>query len=486
MDKSETRRSFLRSGTVAGLGLMAGGASVQSTLGADGAHTSAASADTKTSSPNPASSPNPDQAQSAEGYRYQPGPGGPLGSAGDRGRLIPGRRAPDRSLVPVQAPDLTKLPWEMKNGVKEFHLRAMQVRREFLPGYEMVAWGYNGSVPGPTIEANQGDRVRIVVHNDLPEPHSVHWHGFELPVAEDGVPGVTQDPIPPGGKYVYEFHLHQTGTYFYHSHIPMQESFGMVGFFIVHPKKAWEPVVDRDFCLIFQNFMIPPNQTIPDSMAMDWNWHTINGRSGPYTTPLVCRHGERVRIRLLDFSPMQHHPVHIHGHTFWLTGAGGGRIPPEAWVPANITLTAVAQARVFEFVANNPGDWLMHCHMVHHMMNHMVRQVGPRVRSYQDVSEFIQSPDNRPPVRLAHADPGFNVPGYPQKMQGMEMTEAAMEKLWNRREVQGMRHNWHMGVHGLMTVVRVLPDDLYDRVIHGQETIPRGAVFDEIVRRFSW
>jgi hypothetical protein len=237
--------------------------------------------------------------------------------------------------------------------------------------------------------------------------------------------------------------------------------------------------------LIFQNFMIPPNQTIPDSMAMDWNWHTINGRSGPYTTPLVCRHGERVRIRIMDFSPMQHHPVHIHGHTFWLTGWGGGRIPPEAWVPANTTLIGVAQAKVFEFIANNPGDWLMHCHMVHHMMNHMVRQVGPRIRSYQDVSDFIRSPDNRPTVRLAHADPGFEVPGYPQKMQGMTMTDAAMKKLWDRREVQGMRHNWHTGVHGLMTVVRVLPDDLYDKVIHSDETIPHGAVFDEIVQRFS-
>ena len=102
----------------------------------------------------------------------------------------------------------------------------------------------------------------------------------------------------------------------------------MVVFFIIHPRVSYDPPVDRDFALCFQNFFIPPNSTIPDTQRMDWNWHTINGRSGPYTPPLVCKHGERVRIRILDFSPMQHHPVHIHGHTFWGDG-NGGREDPE-------------------------------------------------------------------------------------------------------------------------------------------------------------
>ena len=98
----------------------------------------------------------------------------------------------------------------------------------------MDVWGFNGSMPGPTIEAFQGDRVRFVVHNELPEPTSVHWHGLEVPIQYDGVPGLTQNLIPPGGTYVYEYDLHQTGTFFYHSHIAMQEAFGMAGLFIVH------------------------------------------------------------------------------------------------------------------------------------------------------------------------------------------------------------------------------------------------------------
>ena len=194
----------------------------------------------------------------------------------------------------------------------------------------MGVWGYSGSIRVKTVETVQGDRVHFIVQNGVPGATSIHWHGLELPIQYDGVPGLTQDFIPPGGTYVYEYDLHQTGTFFYHSHVAMQEAFGMAGLFIVHPKIAYDPPVDRDFALIFQNFFIPPNSTTADSMSMDWNWHTINGRSGPYTTPMLCKHGERVRVRLVDFSSMQHHPIHFHGHTFWLTGTEGGRIPPSA------------------------------------------------------------------------------------------------------------------------------------------------------------
>ena len=166
----------------------------------------------------------------------------------------------------------------------------------------MNVYGYNGSMPGPSIEVTQGDRVRIVVTNELPEATYVHWHGFELPVQYDGAAELTQEPIKPGATYVYEFDVHEEGTFFYHSHVAMQEAFGMVGWFIVHPKKVFDPPVDRDFGLIFQNFFIDSSQTISDSWKMDWNWHTINGRSGPYTTPLVVKHGERVRVRLMNFA----------------------------------------------------------------------------------------------------------------------------------------------------------------------------------------
>ena len=238
--------------------------------------------------------------------------------------------------------------------------------------------------------------MRIVVTNELPEDTFVHCHGFELPVQYDGSDVLTQNPIRPGKEFVYEFDVHEDGTFFYHSHVPMQEAFGMVGWIIVHPKKQWQPPVDRDFGLIFQNFFIDSTQTIADSWRMDWNWHTINGRSGPFTTPVVVKHGERVRIRIMNFSPMQHHPIHIHGHTFWITGHEGARCPQSAWVPRNTELIGIAQATDFEFIANNPGDWMFHCHMVHHMMNHMVRQVGPRMRKDSSLDAYLANLNVRP------------------------------------------------------------------------------------------
>lgn len=415
--------------------------------------------------------------------RFHPSFGGPPETEQFLGKLIPGFRQSGLEPVPVETPDMEKVPWKMVNGVKEFELRCTPVKREFLPGQLMDVWGYNGTMPGPVIEAFQGDRVRFVVHNELPEPTSIHWHGLELPIQYDGVPGVTQDFILPGETYVYEYDLHQTGTFFYHSHVAMQEAFGMAGLFIVHPRIAYDPPVDRDFALVLQNFFILPNSTTADSMAMDWNWHTINGRSGPHTTPMVCKHGERVRMRLVNFSPMQHHPMHFHGHTFWLTGTEGGRIPQSAWVPRNNTLTGVAMAQDFEFVASNPGDWLFHCHMAHHMMNHMVQQVGPRLREKVDDSQFGRSLENRPSVQFVLKAPHFRTPGYPQKMQGMLMDRAAMMKIIHRREARGMRVGWHMGVKGLMTVLRVLPEDLYNRVMLSNEEIKPGEIFKALVKR---
>lgn len=417
--------------------------------------------------------------------RFQPSRGNDPDSDFYLGKLVPGFRKIEDGPAPFVAPDLEKLKHTERNGAKEFHLVAQQVTREFLPGYPMKVWGYNGSIPGPTIEVTQGDRVRIVVHNQLPEETTVHWHGFELPVQYDGSMTLTQNPIKPGKSYVYEFDVHEEGTFFYHSHVAMQEAFGMVGWFIVHPKQVFNPPVDRDFGLIFQNFHIMPNQTISDSWAMDWNWHTINGRSGPFTTPLVVKHGERVRVRIMDFSPMQHHPVHLHGHTFWVTGHEGARIPKSAWIPRNNELIAVAQASNFEFIANNPGDWMFHCHMTHHMMNHMVKHVGPRLRKGEHVDRYLANIDFRPPVDLTRKDQGFTVPGYPQKMQGMTMSEEFMKAIWSRKEVQGMRATWPMSVKGLMTTLRVLPEDLYDRVMKSNQSIPKESIFEEIVNRFG-
>jgi FtsP/CotA-like multicopper oxidase with cupredoxin domain len=495
MSSETSRRTFLLGGTAAAAGLLAAAETARQAQGAEP----------------PAKPPHEHEHQHDHGDfpRDHAGPGGPVGSATDRGKLVPGRRAAGGTPVPVETPDLPKLPPKMVDGVKEFHLVARHTRREFLPGQFMDVWGYNDSMPGPTLEAVEGDKVRIMLHNELPEPTTLHCHGIELPNRFDGVHGLTQEPIMPGKAFVYEFTLHQNGTFFYHSHGPMQEGMGMAGLFIIHPRSAYTPAVDHDFALVIQEWAILPQSTIPNTLSMEFNWFTLNGRSGPYTTPLVVRLGDRVRIRFLNMSPIDHHPMHLHGHTFWVTGTEGGRIPESAWIPSNNVLVAVAQVREVEFIANNPGDWLIHCHMFHHMMNHMTAMVGPmvhmgggRMPAGNDMAAGMGmnmrgpalTPENGPSLgrgtgeltggeravgtgpRDRRDDPRSKVPGYPQDMMDMHgmLSEADLKKI-NKPQTRGMRSNWFAGLEALHTVLRVLPPELYDKVVSGKGDIPPGA-----------
>ena len=130
----------------------------------------------------------------------------------------PEQRVSEGPAVSVETPDIPTLLPKIEDGVKVFNLVAEPVKRELIPGRVMDVWGYNGTCPGPTIQVTQGDRVRIILDNHLPEPTTIHWHGFEIPVEMDGTPYISQKPVPPGGRFVYEFTVHQEGTFFYHSH----------------------------------------------------------------------------------------------------------------------------------------------------------------------------------------------------------------------------------------------------------------------------
>jgi hypothetical protein len=420
-------------------------------------------------------------------------------------------------IVPVETPDVSDLPWRMDGGIKEFHLIAEPVKQEIVPGRVIDLWGYNGSAPGPTIQVNQGDRVRIIVDNHLPEATSMHWHGFEVPVEMDGSPGSSQDPILPGERFVYEFTLHQEGTYFYHSHLAMQEMMGMIGAFIMHPRETYKPRADKDFAIILQEYAILPNISVPNSMNMEFNWVTLNGKAGPATTPLIVRHGERVRIRLINLG-MDHHPVHLHGHQFVVTGTEGGRQPESTWGPGNTVLVGVAQSRDIEFVANNPGDWMLHCHLPHHMMNQMSSNVGPMTRRNgilagldmergmgmprqgsatseengpslgrgMGVGSTFEQPLSNSPLKIESAMQHEDMPamqhqgmqtgetavskdansvaGFPQDafMEGPMM---AMDQMVDKPETFGLRPGWSGFTAGMMTFVRVLPQDRYDQIV---------------------
>jgi len=274
----------------------------------------------------------------------------------------------------VVTPNGSTLPMKLVGGVKVGHLIAHEFDHELAPGLKIKAWGYNGSTPGPTIEVTQGDRVRLYVTNRLPEATTVHWHGVILPNGMDGVSGLTQKPIEPGETFLYEFTFKDAGTFMYHPHFDemTQMALGMNGMIVVHPKAPRGPRVARDFVLMAHEWLIHPGAARPDPNAMsDFNVLTFNSKAFPATAPLVMGLGERVRIRIGNLSPMDHHPIHLHGLSAELTWTDGGEVPQSARHPETTFLVPVGSVRVFEFVTREPGDWAMHCHMTHHVMNQM-------------------------------------------------------------------------------------------------------------------
>jgi manganese oxidase len=293
--------------------------------------------------------------------------------------LTPGE--PGRDYTPVIVPNGWTLPFKIVDGVKVFHLVAEDVpNHEFVPpaeGFEGLyanCWGYNGSVHGPVIEAVEGDRVRIFVTNKLAAPTTVHWHGILLPNGMDGVGGLSQRAIRTGETFMYEFTLKQHGTLMYHSHHDemTQMGMGMVGLFVIHPRNSTGPRPDRDFALLLHEWAIEVGAKRPDPNEMtDFNVLTINAKAFPGTAPLVAKLGDRVRIRIGNLSAMDHHPIHLHGYYFKVTETDGGRIPEAGQWPETTVLVAVGSTRTIEFIADNPGDWAMHCHMTHHVMNQM-------------------------------------------------------------------------------------------------------------------
>lgn len=274
----------------------------------------------------------------------------------------------------VVTPNGSTLPLREVNGVKVGHLIATSFEHEFAPGMKAECWGYNGGTPGPTIEAVEGDRLRIYVTNRLAEATTVHWHGIVLANGMDGVAGLTQKPIEPGETFVYEFVVRDPGTYMYHPHLDemTQIALGMVGMFIVHPRRPKGPRVDRDFVLMTHEWKLDVGTRRPDPSEMsDFNVLTFNSKAFPATDALLVGKGERVRIRLGNLGPMHHHPIHLHGLNFKLTATDGGYVPESAQFPETTVLVPVGSTRVIEFVPTEPGDWAMHCHMTHHVMLQM-------------------------------------------------------------------------------------------------------------------
>lgn len=242
-------------------------------------------------------------------------------------------------------------PFRMEGGKRVFELTAARTTWEVTPRKRVEALAFNGMVPGPTLRMVEGQPVRVVVHNRLDQSTSVHWHGQRVPNAMDGVTYLTQEPIRPGGTFVYDFIPGPFGTHMYHSHHNSAEQVtkGLAGALLVQPAEtAAEPVTDRDYLFILNDGL---------------GGFTVNGKGFPATPAYAAGRGERVRFRFLNYGAMAH-PIHLHGLTYEVFARDGYPLPQ----PFRCDTLTIAPFERWDAVvlADNPGTWAFHCHILSH------------------------------------------------------------------------------------------------------------------------
>jgi FtsP/CotA-like multicopper oxidase with cupredoxin domain len=237
---------------------------------------------------------------------------------------------------------------EMVDGVKVFELTADEIEWEVSPGEVKQAYAYNGMVPGPTIRAELGDRIRIVLHNELSEPTTIHSHGMTVPADMDGVPVMSQDAVLPGESFTYEYTIRNTGSNMYHSHFNAQKQvpMGLLGALIVPDRD--DPAVDHDVTMILNDGPLG---------------FTMNGKGFPATAPITVERGETFRIRYMN-EGLQIHPMHLHGMPQLVVAKDGHLLPRPHFED---TVLVAPGERVDVIVdATEPGMWAFHCHILNH------------------------------------------------------------------------------------------------------------------------
>ncbi len=262
------------------------------------------------------------------------------------------------------------LAYTEEDGVKVFELSAQPVRWTIIDGDEPVtvtAWSYNGTVPGPMIRVTEGDQVRVVLTNNLPEATSIHWHGIPVPYEMDGM-----TPVAPGESFVYEFTAPPAGSFMYHSHISSdkQVTVGLYAPLIVDPIEADVDAPDVDVMWMLSEWRVVEGQTFP-AMPMaggEPNYFTINGKAYPSTEKIVVKKGDTVRVRIAAIGQFAH-PMHLHGMNFRIVAYDGVSLTPEQQIVRNTVPVQPGEVVDIEFTADNVGTWMFHCHILHHVTN---------------------------------------------------------------------------------------------------------------------
>ena len=293
--------------------------------------------------------------------------------------------AADPRLISYTAPSSARgdrpLEPRMEHGVKVFDFDASVIRWNILSWKTVTAYAINQQVPGPRLELTQGDRVRINFTNHLPEPATMHWHGLVVPNNMDGPAHITQAPVPPGGRYTYEYVVQQSGSFFYHSHSrpDRQQAFGLYGALIIHPRdRTLEDKADIDYVVQLQEWLNRDGLTYP-AMMMEGalpNYFTINGKSYPATETIHMRVGQRVKFRIIGTNNNFIHPMHMHGGPFTVVARDGVTLSPAARFDADVINVGPGQRYDVIWPAREPGKWIFHCHIAHHTLNNNIEEQG--------------------------------------------------------------------------------------------------------------
>lgn len=267
---------------------------------------------------------------------------------------------------------LQELPNKLENGEKIFNLTAEPMKWPILKDTIVTAWTYNGIVPGPLIRVTDGDKVKIIVKNSLPDETSIHWHGIQVPNTMDGIPDVTQKAIKPGETFTYEFVAKPAGTFWYHSHSQpdKQISVGLSGAFIIDPQGGLASKPDIDKVLMLNEWRVIDGQTYAAMPAtgMDGNFFTINGKAFPDTEEIDAKVGQKIRLRFIG-TGQQIHPMHLHGFPFKIVATDGNDVPESAQWTKDVISVAPGERYDIEFTPDRPGKWMLHCHISHHTTN---------------------------------------------------------------------------------------------------------------------
>lgn len=318
--------------------------------------------------------------------------------------------------------------------VREVTLTAEEFAWELMPGVPTRAWGYNGQTPGPELRVTEGDLVRVTLRNRLPVPTTIHWHGIHVRPEMDGPAGLNQEAVAPGKDFVYEFVAQPAGTRWYHSHADpqLQVPMGLYGPLIVEPRTPSRSYTyDREHTLMLGEW---DSELTPDVAAgtaprgprdqtlrggeLGTDMFLVNGRAHGAIPPLVVAEGERVLLRIINAGHMAH-PIHGHGHSFKLVATDGNAVPEGLEWVKDTFLVGPAERVDLEFNANNPGVWMFHCHIEHHMANGMMTLIqyegeqptGPAAELFGDVmtTESTGQGSTEHPHTTATPEPGAPV-----------------------------------------------------------------------------